>query len=253
MVAMQAQVVDSIPAHTSFVIVSRVLSEPRTINVHTPPGYQAREHYAVLYMPDGGLDEDFPHVVNTVDSLVALGQVPPMIVVGIPNTERRRDLTGPTRIKSDSAIAPHVGGSAAFRRFIRTELMPEVRRRYRTTDETAVVGESLAGLFIVETYLRDPTLFRRYIALSPSLWWNDNALVGEAAPLARKVDRRSVFFLSAANEPGIAENSATIAEIFRATLPRGVAFTYEPRPDLEHGTIFRGEGPTALARALAAE
>lgn len=250
-VAMQAQVVDSIPVHTGFVIRSTVLAEPRTINVHTPLGYEAsRARYPVLYMPDGGLDEDFPHVVNTVDSLIALGRIPPMIVVGIPNTERRRDLTGPTTVKSDSAIAPHVGGSAAFRRFIRTELMPEIRRRYRTTEETAVVGESLAGLFIVETYLREPTLFRRYIALSPSLWWNADALVQEAHTLAPKVDPRSTFFLSAANEPGIADNSATIAEIFRATLPRGVAFTYGPRPDLEHGTIFRGEGPTALAQAL---
>ncbi|MBW8772366.1 MAG: alpha/beta hydrolase, partial [Gemmatimonadetes bacterium] len=195
--AVQAQVVDSIPVHSTFTLTSTVLAEPRPVNVHTPTGYDARRRYPVLYMPDGGLDEDFPHVVNTIDSLIALGRIPPMIVVGIPNTQRRRDLTGPTRIKSDSAIAPHVGGSAAFRRFIRTELMPEVRRRYRTTDETAVVGESLAGLFIVETYLREPTLFRRYIALSPSLWWNDNALVGQAAALAPTVDRHSVFFLSA--------------------------------------------------------
>src|SRR5437868_9376185 len=116
---MQAQVVDSIPAHARFVITSRVLHEERAINVHTPAGYEgSRDRYPVLYMPDGGLDEDFPHVVNTVDSLIALGKIPPMLVVGIPNTERRRDLTGPTSVKSDSAIAPRVGGSAAFRRFI---------------------------------------------------------------------------------------------------------------------------------------
>jgi enterochelin esterase-like enzyme len=49
-------------------------------------------------MPDGGIDEDFPHVVNTVDSLIALGAIRPVIVVGIPNTQRRRDLAGPNRI-----------------------------------------------------------------------------------------------------------------------------------------------------------
>lgn len=58
-------------------------------------------------MPDGGLDEDFPHVVHTVDSLAALGAIRPVIVVGIPNTQRRRDLTGPTRVATDSAIASH--------------------------------------------------------------------------------------------------------------------------------------------------
>ena len=111
---------DAIPAHDTLSIASRSLGERRPINVHTPAGYRASSdtRFPVLYMPDGGLDEDFPHVVKTVDSLIALHQIRPVIVVGIPNTERRRDLTGPTRIHSDSAVAPHVGGSAAFRRFI---------------------------------------------------------------------------------------------------------------------------------------
>src|SRR5438309_479825 len=110
---------DAIPVHDTFTVVSRVIGEPRPINVHVPSSYgsSSTARFPVLYMPDGGLDEDFPHVVNTVDSLIALGRIAPVIVVGIPNTERRRDLTGPTRIHSDSAIAPHVGGSAAFRKF----------------------------------------------------------------------------------------------------------------------------------------
>src|SRR6478752_6081543 len=146
---------DPVPAHDSFTVVSRALGEVRRINVYTPTTYDASSssRFPVLYMPDGGLDEDFPHVVHTVDSLIALHRIRPVIVVGISNTERRRDLTGPTRIKSDSAIAPRVGGSAAFRRFVRDELIPAVRSRYRTTSERSIVGESLAGLFVVETFL----------------------------------------------------------------------------------------------------
>jgi predicted alpha/beta superfamily hydrolase len=250
--AVQAQVVDSIPAHTRFIIPSRVLHEDREINVHTPVGYQdSRERYPVLYMPDGGMDEDFPHVVNTVDSLIALHRIPPTIVVGIPNTERRRDLTGPTTMVSDRTIAPRVGGSAAFRRFIRTELIPEIRHRYRTSRETAIIGESLAGLFIVETFLREPDLFQRYIALSPSLWWNADALVREAVTLAPQVSKYRFFFLAAANEPGIEQNSADLAAVFRTWLPAEVGFVYEARPELEHSTIFRREGPAAMAQALA--
>jgi uncharacterized protein len=94
----QAVMQDSVPRHDTLTVVSRVLGETRRINVHTPVGYAAspRSRFPVLYMPDGGIDEDFPHVVNTVDSLIALRLIRPVIVVGIPNTEPRRDLTGPT-------------------------------------------------------------------------------------------------------------------------------------------------------------
>jgi len=243
---------DSIPKHTTFTIDSRGLAESRTINVYTPPGYAAaRRAFPVLYMPDGALDEDFPHIVNTVDSLVRLKRIKPILVVGIPNTQRRRDLTGPTSVATDSAIAPRVGGSEAFRAFIRDELMPEIRRRYRCTDETTIVGESLAGLFIVETLLLEPTLFRRYIALSPSLWWNKDELIRTAA---RQLDRfprgKRTLYLSAANEPGIEKETAELAAILKAHAPRGLTWIYEPRPDLEHGTIFRATAPGAFAKVL---
>jgi hypothetical protein len=202
-------------------------------------------------MPDGGLDEDFPHVVNTVDSLIRLRKVRPVIVVGVPNTERRRDLTGPTRVRSDSAIAPRVGGSAAFRRFIREELVPAVARRYRTDDERSIVGESLAGLFIVETFLADPDLFRHYVALDPSLWWNRGALVDSAAVRLAALDSLPrTLFLASSDVQDIATGTARLAALVEAAKPPGLSWTYVPRPDLTHATIFRGVGPTALAKAL---
>jgi predicted alpha/beta superfamily hydrolase len=245
--------VDAIPRHDAFTIDSRALAERRTINVYTPPGYAADggASLPVLYMPDGGLAEDFPHVANTIDSLIALGAIRPVIVVGIENTQRRRDLTGPTRVASDSTIAPKVGGSAAFRRFVREELMPEVRRRYRCSGETSIVGESLAGLFVVETFLLEPTLFDRYIAFSPSVWWNGGALL--RAPEGRG-DRRGLanrtIFLTAANEAQIADGTALLVVRLRTRSPRSLELVYEPRPDLEHSTIFRAVAPEAFARVL---
>lgn len=84
--------------------------------------------------------------------------------MGIENTERRRDLTSPTENEGDKKIAPRVGGPGPFRQFIRDELMPQLKIRYCTTAETAVVGKSLAGLFVVETFLVEPDLFDTYIA-----------------------------------------------------------------------------------------
>ena len=245
--------VDAVPAHDTFTVASLAIGESRLINVYTPPGYRgsSAKKYPVLYMPDGGLDEDFPHVVNTIDSLIALGVIRPVIVVGIPNTERRRDLTGPTRFATDSAIAKHVGGSFAFRRFIRDELFPMVRSRYRTTDERGLVGESLAGLFVVETFLAEPALFSHYVALDPSLWWNGGAVVDSAETRLKAFNfAPRTLDLASSNVADIAAGTARFAEIIRTVSPRGLAWVYFPRPDLTHGTIFRAVGPSALARAL---
>ncbi len=244
---------DGAPAHDTFTVASRALREARAVNVYTPPDYRtsATARFPTLYMPDGGLDEDFPRVVRTVDSLIARGVIRPVIVVGIPNTERRRDLTGPTRIAADSVIAPRVGGSAAFRRFLRTELIPAVRTRYRTTEERAIVGESLAGLFVLETFLAEPALFDHYVALDPSVWWNGGAVVDSAPPRLTALDEtpRSLY-LASSNVPEITAGTARLAALLRGAQPRGLAWVYTPRPDLTHATIFRDLGPAALALAL---
>lgn len=243
---------DTTPPSTTFTLASRATGETRVINVYTPPGYDgaARRRYPVLYMPDGGAAEDFPHVVVTVDSLIRLGRIPATLVVGVENTQRRRDMTGPTRIRSDSAIAPVVGGSAAFRRFWKDELIPEIERRYRVNDDRAIIGESLAGLFIVETMLLEPRLFRRYIALSPSLWWNDDALLRIAATRIAALRGPTTIYLSSAGEEGIAPQTDTLASMLSARSRRRVRVVHHPRPDLTHGTIYLGEGPTALVEGL---
>ena len=49
----------------TFTIESKVLSETRRINVYMPPGYaESSSRLPVLYMPDGGIAEDFLHIVE---------------------------------------------------------------------------------------------------------------------------------------------------------------------------------------------
>mgnify|MGYP001550323868 FL=1 len=239
------------PVHDSFSIVSKAVGESRLINVHTPAGYDtnAKTRFPVLYMPDGGIDEDFPHVVKSVDSLIALGVIRPVIVVGIPNTQRRRDLTGPTTVHSDSAIAPKVGGSADFRRFIKDELIPAIDKRYRTTDERSIIGESLAGLFIVESFLSEPELFDHYIAFDPSLWWNKGSLVDSAAAHLKSFDRRRPTLFLSASHDGI-DDTTRLAGILKAGKTKGAVWVFWSRPDLSHATIFAGMGPSGLAWSL---
>lgn len=243
-----AQAVTEPASYDSFTIESAILRETRRINVYTPPGYGAAgaTRLPVLYMPDGGMQEDFPHVTAAVAAAIRAGEMRPVIVVGIENTERRRDTTGPTGVEEDRKIAPHVGGSAAFRRFIADELMPRVRGRYRVTDETAIIGESLAGLFVMETFFLHPELFDTYVALSPSLWWNDEELVRKAGERlrARPELRGTLYFSSAGNDIG--PTTARLAEILRADAPAGLRWRYVPRPDLRHDNIYRSSAPQIL-------
>ena len=125
-----APAVETAPPHTTFTMQSEALGELRRINVYLPPGHAPGRRYPVLYMPDGGIAEDFPHVAQTVDAAIREGRMAPVMVVGIENTQRRRDMTGPTAVAEDREIAPVVGGSARFRAFIADELIPRIEAGY---------------------------------------------------------------------------------------------------------------------------
>ncbi|HEX2165972.1 MAG TPA: alpha/beta hydrolase-fold protein [Longimicrobiales bacterium] len=249
----------------TFVIESQVLAEHRRINVYLPPAYSATPdvRLPVLYMPDGGIYEDFLHVAGLVQISVLNGTMRPFMLVGIENTARRRDLTGPTDNAEDRSIAPEVGGSAAFRRFIRSELMPAVEARYRTTGESAIVGESLAGLFVVETYLLEPDLFDTYIAFDPSLWWNDGRLVeaagvgsqmwrggGAAVDRERGVLRRPTLYLASSSEQEIAGLTRRLAEALRSGDAPPGSVHYVPMVEETHATIYHPAALRAFRRVF---
>jgi predicted alpha/beta superfamily hydrolase len=230
----------------TFTVVSKALGETRRINVYLPPAYTEAPgtRFPVLYMLDGGLHEDFLHVAGLVQVSVGNGTMRPFVLVGIENTERRRDMTGPTDNDEDKKIAPRVGGSEPFRRFIRDELMPEVKSRYRTTDEAGIVGESLAGLFVVETFLLAPDMFDIYIAIDPSLWWNDQKLVGGAeARLRGRPKLAKTLYLATSDEKEIVEIAQRFADVLARHAPPGVRWHHEKMPDEKHSTIYH---PAAL-------
>lgn len=229
----------------TFTLASKVLGETRRLNVYLPPVYHdsAAVRLPVLYMPDGGLAEDFLHVAGLLQVLVGNGTTRPFILVGIENTQRRRDLTGPTTNADDKKIAPRVGGSAAFRQFIHRELMPAVRQRYRTTTETALVGESLAGLFTVETLLLEPDLFDTYLAFDPSLWWNNGLLTQQAASILPAYHGPAKTLYLATSSQGDTAATAQLAALVRLAPRPGITCYYEPLRAETHATIYH---PAAL-------
>jgi uncharacterized protein len=236
----------------TFTLASKTLGETRRLNVYLPPVYRdsATVRLPVLYMPDGGLAEDFLHVAGLVQVLVGNGSMRPFILVGIENTQRRRDLTGPTTNADDKKIAPRVGGSATFRQFIRRELMPAVRQRYRTTAETALMGESLAGLFTVETLLLEPDLFDTYLAFDPSLWWNSGQLTQQAARLVPAYHGPAKTLYLATSSQGDTAATRQLANLVRTVGPSRITGYYEPLPAETHATIYHPAALRGLRLAL---
>jgi predicted alpha/beta superfamily hydrolase len=228
----------------TFTIDSRILGERRVINVYVPPGYdKSTDRYPVMYMADGGMAEDFPHVVGSVDVSIKNAVIRPLIVVGVENTERRRDLVDVTVVPEEQKAAPHAGGSAKFRAFLRDELRPLITQRYRTTAETAIIGESLAGLFVIETLILEPSLFDHYIAADPSVWWNEENVVRQSNRLAWwTAGPKTVYVATSSDQP---EGLALLATAIRIYAPP-IEWTYEPMPDEQHGTIF----PTAALHGI---
>lgn len=229
----------------TFTIDSKLLGERRTINVYVPPDYAKGDKFPVLYMPDGGMNEDFPHVVGSVDVSIKNAVIRPLIVVGVQNTERRRDLAPATTVPEEQKLAPKAGGTAKFRAFLRDELKPEIAKRYRVTAESGIIGESAAGLFVVETFVEEPTLFDHYIAADPSVWWNEQHLVRTALPkLAWWTAGPKTLYIANSDE-GDPEGTAILLRALESYAPP-VTWTYEPMPDEHHSTIY----PRAALRGI---
>ena len=239
---------DPIPNHDSFKIESEHVSETRVINVWTPPSYEnVNRSFPVLYMPDGGIKEDFPHIANTIAKLVQENSIPPIILVGIENTERRRDLTGASEVSKDAKYCPLTDGAKNFRTFITEELFPEVSKRYRITNKKGIIGESLSGLFVMETFMQKPKSFDFYIAMDPSLWWNNHYLVKNAHTLLEKFPSSEIkLWFAGSSVKDISKHTNKLAKFLISDSPNELKWKYSAEPKEKHNTIFRATKEKAL-------
>jgi predicted alpha/beta superfamily hydrolase len=183
---------------------SKILDEKRTILVSTPPGYdQTGQHYLVLYMTDG--DAHLTHTRGTVDFLARNGLMPQVIIVGVTNTDRTRDLS-PTHVASRTVNGqeyefPTSGGAPKFLDFFEQELFPYVDANYRTLPLRFFTGHSFGGLFALNAFFSHPSMFKAVIAVSPSLDWDDDLPIRQAESFFDGRDAlEATLFVSMANE-----------------------------------------------------
>ena len=243
---------DPVPRHDTLSVPSAILGEDRLINVFTPSVYADGETaLPVVYMPDGGIEEDFPHIANTIASLIESGEIPPVILVGIENTERGRDLTPNSSTEFDRDYAPQSDGASNFRAFIRDELMPAIEARYRTTKGTTIIGESSAGLFVIDTFFREPDLFAHYIAMDPALWWDNHAIVRRAASILPTITGKDTsLWFAGSDAKDIQPHTRALAKILAEKAPADLRWTYADKPGEQHSTIFRATKEQGLVWSL---
>jgi len=175
-------------------IHSSVLGEDRPYLLYEPPGPRGAP-LPVVVLLDG--DVHFHHTTGAVRFLRDQGRMPPVRVIAVPNTsDRTRDLT--PAVISDTALrtaAPTAGGADRMLRFLADELLPEVERNYGRAPFRVLVGHSFGGLFAEYAFLTRPELFQAYIAISPSMSWDNERLTDSlVARLAREPRPRGWFY-----------------------------------------------------------
>ena len=232
----------------AFTLQSDILGEDRAVLVHRPNGYdQSEQVYPVLYLLDG--DAHFHHTTGIIDFLSRDGQIPQMLVVALPNTDRTRDLTPKTSTDTANNF-PTAGGADKFLAFLTEELAPFIEAHYRTAPFRVLVGHSFGGLFAVHALLSQPENFDAYVAISPSLWWNDASPVAEAkAFFAREGDSDRFLFLSMGDEGGAMLSKAwELAAVLEENAPVTFDWEFALMDDETHGSIPHRSTYRALER-----
>ncbi len=242
--AVSAAAGEPITIGETITLQSKVMGEERTILVSTPPGYDTgSERYPVLYMTDG--DQHLTHTRGTVDFLAVNGLIPQLIIVGVANTDRTRDLT-PTHVddrngNGQGPPTPTSGGGNTFLDFFEKELAPFVESNYRTLPMRLFSGHSYGGLFALNAFFERPEMFSAVLAVSPSLNWDDDLPIRQAASFSknRDVANATLFVAMADEEEG--DPRPNLLDRLEAALAASKAkdFRFEVMrmPDEDHGSV----------------
>ena len=219
-------------------IESKILEEARALWISTPASYDLlEESYPVLYLLDG--DTNFHHTTGAVGFLALNGRIPEMLVVAILNTDRMRDLSPPSQLPEDRERFPTHGGADNFLRFLSDELIPFIDENYRTRPYRILVGHSAGGRFAVHTLTTRPEVFNAYIAISPSLWWSDQALVAQAETFfAATPELEADLFMTVGNEGGaLLGGVRKVAGILDEMAPKGFRWSFNLMEEETHGSV----------------
>jgi hypothetical protein len=232
------------------------------ILVATPPGYpEAGKHYPVVYALDA--DYSFALTRNVIQHFVERQDLPPMILVGIayPGAAANRDLYKLTRTRDYTPIFVRTGGyglefqkvsggAPKFKAFMAAELFPFIERKFAADpNDRTIVGHSYGGLFATYLLLTEPSMYKRYVIVSPSLWYSERiAFQMEDAAAARGEPANANVFLSvgALENPVMPNDLKDFYDRLKSRNRPGLKLTLQVFEDERHDSVF----PGAVTRGL---
>jgi hypothetical protein len=213
------------------------------------PDLDVGNRTAVVWMLDGATDEDFPWVVEHLTAATKRGELPALVLVGVDNPERRFDLTPPSSDARDHEAIPHHGGAAKTFDDLRSHLLPRVDATIAACGPRILMGESLAGLFILDAYRKDPRLFDAYVAFDPSAWWDAGRIVPQLAAMAGPASSDGLVRLVTGKGEGNLESTQRVHDALRSRRADLVSLKVVDGED--HGSIYRASLTPVLADAIA--
>jgi predicted alpha/beta superfamily hydrolase len=200
-------------------LYSQTLKESKEIYVQLPANYNPNsdKKYPVVYILDG---EVFLPTVSDVQDYYSGGFTPEMVLVGISNSKNRmRDLTT-SKIKTMYGMPfnDENGEAANFSKFIETELIPFVEKKYPVTNFRTLIGHSYGGLFTIYALIHHPQLFSNYVAIDPSLDWDDQKLINESREILSSQNYKGKsLFMSLSGQLHMQNQEVTIENVMQDT------------------------------------
>ena len=227
-------------------LYSEILSESRKVYIQLPASYnpEKEQKYPVAFILDG---EIFLPTVNDVQNYYSGGSTPEMVLVGIANDKNRvRDLTTSTiSTKYGMPFNEKNGEADNFRKFIKEELIPFIENKYPVTKYRTLIGHSYGGLFTISTLIHQPNLFANYLAIDPSLDWDNQKLLNETEEkLVTQNYKNKALFMSLSGQLHMQNSEITIDNVMQDTtdytlFPRSnIAFSKLAKENAKNGFSF---------------
>lgn len=234
---------NNITANT-FTVNSAILNEERTGFINLPDSYnessEVEKTYPIIILLDGYVHfKTAASIVHFMSSdRVGNNFMPESIIVAIENVDRERDFTH-TKIKTKRKNT--MGGGRNFLNFIEKELIPYVDSNYRTESDRTLIGHSLGGLLTLNAYRDENSLFDAYIAIDPSISWDDTLMKTKVDAISSKSFNKKLFIATANQEERRYEKNKKRHDQFYALLEqksnKGMQVKIESYDDENHRSV----------------
>ena len=244
--------------HQTQTLVKAVKSESGKdyqLIITLPADFDAAKRYKVLYYLDGWWLSDLVKGSYRIHSLTK--KMEDLILVGISlegdeddwNRQRNQDYTPSIYNKEKMKIDMKggnielnhetTGGAEAFIRFMESVVFKEIENTYKTDQkERGILGHSFGGLFAYYCLSHQPELFKNYLLLSPSIWWNKSEFVGEKE-LKKIPGKINLFLIMGSSESNLLKRPIrTVVEYLEAREGEGLSFEFKEYDGLDHHSVL---------------